>query len=388
MSGPFQSSGGGGGGLSEAEVDGRIDAKITEYDSTVDTKVGNAIDAAKTEIDGDVDAKIAAVVGTAGAAFDTLGEIQTAIDGKVSKSGDTMTGALSINYAATGVTQSDAPLRVISTDGGSAGVSIVRYANSPSPAAGDHSRDRWYFNNSLGNPWLGGQLSVIIDDPTSGSEDAHFIIATTIGGSLGFRVLVGAGMYGSSLSDMGDNSINFANYYVSGVNMNTAYGASASEVRAQASTSKYLTPANLAQRASFRAHKNGSAQSGLTSSVFTQVTLGTEAWDIGGIFASNGGTPPAGKFRISAALNAAASTNWATNGYLLVSIFKNGLRFQDLAVEQFAAGLNGCSVVGTAIVDSNGTDVFTLHVYADVAAGGTYTVAGSASTTFMDGEQI
>ncbi len=142
---------------------------------------------------------------------------------KVAKAGDTMTGALEISYAATGVAQNDAPLRVISTDSGANGASIIRYANSASPAANDHSRDRWYFNNSLGNPWIGGQTGVIVDSPTSGAENAHFIFATTRAGALGFRMLVGNGVYSSSLSDMGDNTINFSDYYDDGVNLTSIY---------------------------------------------------------------------------------------------------------------------------------------------------------------------
>lgn len=124
MSGPF-SHGGGGSGLSEADVRAIIDDILagsnsgydlltsTEIDALVDAAINNAIvgtiqdnindsiaNAVSGEIQDNIDAAVAAavasIIGTATALGDTLGELEASIALKVAKAGDTMTGQLTM----------------------------------------------------------------------------------------------------------------------------------------------------------------------------------------------------------------------------------------------------------------------------------------------------
>jgi len=72
---------------------------------------------------------------------------------------------------------------------------------------------------------------------------------------------------------------------------------------ADASKNKSITVEELRKALvfpSFKAHKNGTDQTGIADNVATTVTFPTEAYDIGGFFASNAWTPPAGKVSMMA----------------------------------------------------------------------------------------
>lgn len=133
--------------------------------------------------------------------------------------------------------------------------------------------------------------------------------------------------------------------------------------------------------AAFSAHKNGSDQTGIADITFTTVTWSTELYDIGGYFASDGWTPPAGKVHLQA--NLLVSATVTTGNQISCAIFKNGSGYKQV-------NLMGSSIIGgggvfIAVEDvANGTDVYTVKVYIDVNSG-TATVSGNTQNTFFTG---
>lgn len=132
----------------------------------------------------------------------------------------------------------------------------------------------------------------------------------------------------------------------------------------------------------FSAHKNGTDQTGVADSTYTQLTFGTEIYDNGNFFASNAWTPPAGHVVISAGL--LASGTIASGSDCIVSIYKNAAAFKS-SVSGTATneGSAGISITDTA----NGTDVYTAFVYVDTTAG-TGTINGGSTVTFFMGEWL
>lgn len=384
MSGPFQSSGGGGGGISEEEVDGLIDAKITEYDSTVDTKVGNAIDAAKTEIDGDVDAKIAAVVGTAGAAFDTLGEIQTAIDGKVSKSGDTMTGALNI------VTTGSGGLTVTRQVNTQFGAGVQLRQDSTSPEAADVPGVLQFAGRNTSAAYINyADVRGVILDPTAGSEDGEFQFTTYVAGVPAARMNVANGVYmpGATGGDQGANSLNVGSLFVNGVNANTAFSASAAQARAASATNVYLTPANLAQRGAFRATLSAN-QTGVADATPTKIAFNVETFDVGGWYdnATNYRFTPQSTVPVRLDVAAQMTGTISVGSPVSVNIYKNGAPVS-VGMPTFAvtANENRCSA-GLTDIPNGTTDYYEAYTYIDTSSG-TGTIVSGSATTFFSGVQ-
>jgi len=159
--------------------------------------------------------------------------------------------------------------------------------------------------------------------------------------------------------------------------------ASDAEARAVASAAKFLTPANLAARACFSVHKNSSDQSGIASATPTLLTFGAEEFDVGGYFASDTWTPPAGPVRLSAA--AFISSGQTVSGETRLDFYKNGsVRRYGQVLYSPVAGAVG--VYGTMIDVANGTDAYTVRIYG--TSGGTLTVSGSPLLTYFMGEQI
>lgn len=164
--------------------------------------------------------------------------------------------------------------------------------------------------------------------------------------------------------------------------------ATDADTRAQTSSTVLLKPANLAGCASFMADKNGTNQAGIADATFTQITFGNEQWDVGGLFASNAWVPPASKVSMGGQLNCSIATSFATGGFGTVSIFKNGVRFVDIAVTQFFAGQTTFLIAAATKLNANGTDSYALYVFANTTAGATYTVSGNVLSTNFNGEQI
>jgi hypothetical protein len=155
--------------------------------------------------------------------------------------------------------------------------------------------------------------------------------------------------------------------------------ATDAEFIAKTATDKALVPSNLAARECFSVHKNGSNQT-VNSATATTVTWSTELFDVGSKFASNAWTPSAGKAVITCVLTY-TSTNGVDNEDLYVSLYKNGVNFQQALNGRNGTG-NGC-VFATWIVDPNGTDAWTVIAYK--AGAGNGAVDGAATNSYFSG---
>jgi hypothetical protein len=133
-------------------------------------------------------------------------------------------------------------------------------------------------------------------------------------------------------------------------------------------------------RVAFRAAKN-STQSGI--SVCTTVSWPSETFDIGGYFASDGWTPPAGKYRLSAAVSW-GNTGASVGETLTVSIYKNASPDSTRSMVR-GSGAAGLAQEVTAIVEANGTDLFTVVAEKPGTAGN---LLSGLNTTLFCGERI
>lgn len=160
--------------------------------------------------------------------------------------------------------------------------------------------------------------------------------------------------------------------------------ATDAETRAQSDTTRAVTPANLAGRTAFHAHKNGTSQTGMTSGTDTKLTFGTELFDVGSYYDTTNSrfTPPAGRYRISgAALTSSGAVDQAVLGLM---IYKNGSKHkQDF--DAFSGTVNKTARI-SCVVEANGTDYFELYFVAFGA--GTKDVNGAADSTWFCGEAI
>ncbi len=159
--------------------------------------------------------------------------------------------------------------------------------------------------------------------------------------------------------------------------------ATDAQTRAQTATTVALTPANLAGRATFAAHKNGTDQTGIASATPTKVTFGTEVFDVGSAFATSTWTPPAGKVRLSAGLNIGGTLT--VGGVNAIVIYKNGAVFRQ--ANYIAATASSFSMGITATDSANGTDTYEIYVYGTVSSG-SVTVDGHTYYSWFEGEQI
>jgi hypothetical protein len=153
---------------------------------------------------------------------------------------------------------------------------------------------------------------------------------------------------------------------------------------------KTTTPEKIGQRVgalgantpSFSAHKNGIAQTGVADTTFTTITFGTEVYDIGGLFASNGWTPMAGKVHMDAAFFLTGTIS--AGAQVAIAICKNGATVKQAS---FAAGSFGAAAsIGCDDV-ANGTDVYTVRAFVDLTSG-TGTIDGGSNNTFFCGHWI
>lgn len=151
-----------------------------------------------------------------------------------------------------------------------------------------------------------------------------------------------------------------------------------------ANTSKWhlLTPGPAgfgSKRASFSAHKNGSAQVVTTTPV--KVTFGTEVFDQGGFFASSTWTPPAGVMLITATCY---FTGVAAGSQLWVILYKNGSIYKS---QQIYVGTSMTSVsLNIQTIDrAVGTDTYEIYTVSDDAS---YTISGTSSDTYFMGAML
>lgn len=129
----------------------------------------------------------------------------------------------------------------------------------------------------------------------------------------------------------------------------------------------------------FKAVKNAN-QTGIADNVVTTISFQTEVYDVGGYFASNAWTPPAGVIMVNAALNVAATVAAGTFGNLAIA--KNGVTAA-LSLELFGP-LGNCFPDITYTDIANGTDAYTVTLQVDTTVG-TTTVADAAASTFFQG---
>ena len=159
--------------------------------------------------------------------------------------------------------------------------------------------------------------------------------------------------------------------------------ATAAQVRAQASGNVLLSPLSLSQRASFSAWKSAD-QVGIATGVVTLITFNQEEWDTGSIFASNRVIPPANTImRLSAGLYFSAGV--VDGAIASVILRKNGADWKYGAFYRVGAA-DTVVVVGSWLVNGNGTDYFEVYGYATGA--GNKTVGAGQALTYFQGEQI
>lgn len=133
--------------------------------------------------------------------------------------------------------------------------------------------------------------------------------------------------------------------------------------------------------ASFSVHKNSVDQTGIVNSTYTQVSFGTELYDVGSKFAANGWTPPLGKIHIDFSFFLTGTI--AVGALCIAAVYKNGVLFKQ--GNWFAGANNGSGLLG--FDDSaNGTDIYEFYVFIQVT--GTATINGNPALTFATGHMI
>lgn len=136
----------------------------------------------------------------------------------------------------------------------------------------------------------------------------------------------------------------------------------------------------------FRAHKNGTNQTGITTGTPTLVTFGTEDFDIGSYYNTTNSrwTPPAGKYIINAYITQ-ATANMVDTARIGLYIYKNGSAIQFAPEAVSGSGIvQGHGITG--IVDADGDDYF--EIYATFSGGGDKTIDGTAIQTFFSGWEV
>lgn len=166
--------------------------------------------------------------------------------------------------------------------------------------------------------------------------------------------------------------------WASGAILRLTYSSTASAFIAENISAAASTPAAVA---SFRANKGGSTQS-ISSTAATQVTFGTEVFDVGSYFASNAWTPPAGTVLLTAnitVLNVAADT-------IEVNIYKNGGSLARNMGYVTSSGSGTVTLTVSTIDQSSGSDIYTVYVQSNSDA--SYSVTGLAQASYFAGTVV
>lgn len=130
---------------------------------------------------------------------------------------------------------------------------------------------------------------------------------------------------------------------------------------------------------SFKAHKNGTDQTGVADNTLVQVTFGTEVYDIGNFFASNAWTPPAGKVSLTASVIMSGTISIGALGIIVLQ--KDG---SDLQQANFAMPSGGGTVHATVEDVCTGSNAYTVKASMDVSSG-TVTFLGLVRCTYFCG---
>jgi len=141
---------------------------------------------------------------------------------------------------------------------------------------------------------------------------------------------------------------------------------------------RYFAPS---VRASGRVHKNGTSQTGIAAGA-TLVTWSTEVSDVGGYFASNSLTPPAGTVFLNSKLAGSSLTAGSIFG---VKVYKNGVELVEGTSVIVPSGSTSGSVSASLIDQCNGTDYYEIFVVSDDAS---FSVSGSSSSSYLQWSMI
>lgn len=136
---------------------------------------------------------------------------------------------------------------------------------------------------------------------------------------------------------------------------------------------------------SFRADKDGTNQTAITTATHTKVTFGTERFDIGaGYDASNSKFQPgvAGKYLISAAL---AMTLDATATQLWILLYLSGTAVVSQILRSFD-GSGGSSISVASVLSLSASDYVEVYVYHTKSGDGA--VIGTSSLTYFSGVRV
>jgi hypothetical protein len=171
----------------------------------------------------------------------------------------------------------------------------------------------------------------------------------------------------------------FASISASLSNINSALAQISQSVSVQvaAAISVYAS-----SRPTFRAHKNGSAQTSI-SATNTPITFGTEDWDVGPYFASDIWTPPNGRYRLTVSLTW-TNGNAVDNEILTTALQLNGAN--TLVAQHARAGTAQQTFVDSFLVSVSGT--VTIGVAATKSGAGDGSLSGNSALTWFCGEAI
>lgn len=129
---------------------------------------------------------------------------------------------------------------------------------------------------------------------------------------------------------------------------------------------------------SFSAHKNGTDQTGVATSSDVPVTFGTEVYDNGGLFSSNGFRPPPGVAHMSASVR---YTGTVDQTLYYIHVVKNSAPYKTVTFH--SSGTGPLSVPITIEDECDGDDLYTIE--ARHTAGSDRTIDGGATVTFFTG---
>lgn len=134
----------------------------------------------------------------------------------------------------------------------------------------------------------------------------------------------------------------------------------------------------ISNKPRFSVTKGGTDQTGIVPSTDTKLTWPTELFDVGGYFASNAWTPPAGYVQLTAM--AALTGGIVDQNTFSLYIFKNGSVFRTINQALSGTGTHSAAI---SILDlANGTDFY--EVWVKISGTGNKTISGAAGfTNFM-----
>jgi hypothetical protein len=159
------------------------------------------------------------------------------------------------------------------------------------------------------------------------------------------------------------------------------YGSTTFQEQLRVNNAGVMTRPN---QPTFSAHKNGTNQTGIANATFTKITFGTERFDVNGNYdaANSKWTPPAGRVLILGATYWSVATG---AGNFILSVYKNGVRYEDQIATNFTAGATLANNLAV-IDDANGTDFYELYGFG--STGTTLTIDGTASATYFMGYML